>query len=102
VRIKLTSLCVQHAETCPQGSINARMNVFYFLDTLCDSCLLAKTLPTHERQDSGLFYVDYLSRDLAKIVDCVVPEGRLGLPNLMSTRQVCLSLLSPEHSSHYL
>jgi CTD kinase subunit gamma len=64
------------------------MNVFYFLDSLCESCLVAKSLPAQGGQHAGLFYVDLVSRDLAKIVDYVVPEGRPGLPNLMSTRQV--------------
>ncbi|KAG7097664.1 hypothetical protein E1B28_004992 [Marasmius oreades] len=33
-------------------------------------------------------YVDYVSRDLPKIVENVVPPGREGLPNLVSTRQI--------------
>jgi CTD kinase subunit gamma len=62
------------------------MNIFYFLDSLCESSLVAKSkLP---QANSGSFYVDHVTRDLAKIVDSVVPEGRQGLPNVMSTRQV--------------
>ena len=36
----------------------------------------------------------YVTRDLRKIVELVVPEGRQGLPNLISTKQVCTHLLS--------
>lgn len=36
-------------------------------------------------------YVDYLARDLSKIISYVVPEGRQGLPNLSSTKQVRLA-----------
>lgn len=32
--------------------------------------------------------MDYLARDLSRIIDYVVPEGRQGLPNLSSTKQV--------------
>ena len=32
--------------------------------------------------------MDYVARDIGKIVEYVVPEGREGLPNLMSTVQV--------------
>jgi len=32
--------------------------------------------------------VDYVSRDLRQIVECVVPVGRQGLPNLTSTKQI--------------
>lgn len=40
---------------------------------------------------SGSFYLDFITRDLGMIVDCVVPDGRDGLINLMSTVQVSLS-----------
>lgn len=33
-------------------------------------------------------YVGFVTRDLGKIVECVVPAGREGLPNLISTKQV--------------
>ena len=39
--------------------------------------------------DAGtLVYLDLLKRDLAKIVDLVVPKTKEGRLNLMSTRQV--------------
>ncbi|OCH90584.1 hypothetical protein OBBRIDRAFT_776704 [Obba rivulosa] len=78
-------------EECQKGSINNRINILYFLDSLCETSLLAKshsgTASQESRQNSS-FYVDYVSRDLGKIVEYVVPEGRQGLPNLMSTKQI--------------
>lgn len=40
-----------------------------------------------ENAPNSNFYVDYVTRDLSTIVENVVPEGRQGLPNLMSTKQ---------------
>ncbi|KAF7966824.1 hypothetical protein HWV62_11542 [Athelia sp. TMB] len=78
-------------EECQKGSINNRINIFYFLDSLCETCLLAKSHSTALESDSGKntsFYVDFMARDLRTIVECVVPEGRQGLPNLTSTKQI--------------
>lgn len=78
-------------EECQKGSINNRINILYFLDSLCETSLLAKTHPTSQSSDkssNNCFYVDYVSRDLGKIIEYVVPEGRQGLPNLMSTKQI--------------
>jgi CTD kinase subunit gamma len=71
------------------------MNIFYFLDSLCETSLLAKA--KSQQQSSVSFYVDYLPRDLAKIVDSVVPEGRQGLPNVMNTRQVRAICTTPKY-----
>lgn len=74
-----------------QGSINNRINIFYFLDSLCETCLLAKahSIGSDSQPGNGTsFYVDFMARDLRAIVECVVPEGRHGLPNLTSTKQV--------------
>lgn len=81
------------AERVPQGTINNRINILYFLDSLCEASLLAKSHPDAAgilRSGPGTtsFYVDYVARDLGKIVELVVPEGRQGLPNLLSTTQV--------------
>ncbi|KAF8138931.1 CTD kinase subunit gamma CTK3-domain-containing protein [Boletus edulis] len=84
-----------------------RINILYFLDSLCESSLLAKAhqpIPAessscypsslltpharHAKQANTSFYVDYVSRDLRQIVECVVPVGRQGLPNLTSTKQI--------------
>ncbi|PCH35507.1 hypothetical protein WOLCODRAFT_125905 [Wolfiporia cocos MD-104 SS10] len=83
-------------EECQKGSINNRINILYLLDSLCESSLLAKshTGAAGATQDAGgsggggSLYVAYIARDLAKIVAYVVPEGRQGLPNLMSTKQI--------------
>ncbi|KAI8968829.1 CTD kinase subunit gamma CTK3-domain-containing protein [Trametes punicea] len=73
-------------EECQKGSLNNRINLLYLLDTLCEVCLASKPPPGAGQPSSS--YVDYVSRDLRNIVDYVVPEGRQGLPNLMSTRQI--------------
>jgi CTD kinase subunit gamma len=81
-------------EECQKGSINHRINILYFLDSLCETSLLAKAhqLPeqssSSSRQVNNALYVDYVSRDLTQIVECVVPVGRQGLPNLPSTKQI--------------
>ncbi|KAK7047936.1 hypothetical protein VNI00_006264 [Paramarasmius palmivorus] len=78
-------------EECQKGSINSRINILHFLDSLCETCLLVKTY-SHSTSggdsSNANLYVDYVSRDLPKIVESVVPEGREGLPNLVSTRQI--------------
>nr|GAT50612.1 predicted protein [Mycena chlorophos] len=76
-------------EECQKGSINARINILYFLDSLCDTCLLVKShsSATGTSQSTNQ-YVDFVSRDIGKIVQCVVPAGREGLPNLTSTKQI--------------
>ncbi|EPQ55362.1 hypothetical protein GLOTRDRAFT_61326 [Gloeophyllum trabeum ATCC 11539] len=77
-------------EECQKGDINHRINILYFLDSLCETCLLAKSQPGSLGPESAnhSLYMDYVARDLAKIVGYVVPEGRQGLPNLMSTKQI--------------
>ncbi|KAI5120164.1 hypothetical protein M0805_008431 [Coniferiporia weirii] len=71
-------------EECQKGSINARINILYLLDALCETSLLSKATSS----SSSAFYVDFVSRDLAKIVEYVVPEGREGLINLTSATQI--------------
>ncbi|PFH47400.1 hypothetical protein AMATHDRAFT_152115 [Amanita thiersii Skay4041] len=81
-------------EECQKGSINARINILYFLDSLCEACLLVKSHsnsigPDRDAKSSHTrLYVDYVARDIGKIVDSVVPVGRQGLPNLVSTKQI--------------
>ncbi|EKM75758.1 hypothetical protein AGABI1DRAFT_64155 [Agaricus bisporus var. burnettii JB137-S8] len=80
-------------EECRKGSINSRINILHFLDSLCETSLLLKSRSapsTSQKEDvtsKGVF-VDYLARDLSKIISYVVPEGRQGLPNLSSTKQI--------------
>ena len=79
-----------------QGTLNSRINILYLLDSLCETCLLAKPPSGAETRDTGqgiTSYVDYVSRDLSKLVDYVVPAGQQGMPNYMSTIQV-----RPQHS----
>ncbi|TEB38058.1 hypothetical protein FA13DRAFT_1681452 [Coprinellus micaceus] len=77
-----------------KGTINARINVLYFLDSLCETCLLVKSKASHRERSSSSsrrssnLYVDFVSRDLDKIIDHVVPQGKQGLPNLASTKQI--------------
>lgn len=52
------------------------------------------------KQVNTSFYVDYVSRDLRQIVECVVPVGRQGLPNLTSTKQVQLIILFGYSHTH--
>lgn len=83
-------------EECQKGSINHRINILYFLDSLCETSLLAKAhqppqpveSSSQAKQANNAFYVDYVARDLSQIVECVVPVGRQGLPNLTSTKQI--------------
>ncbi|KAJ7288495.1 CTD kinase subunit gamma CTK3-domain-containing protein [Mycena rebaudengoi] len=76
-------------EECQKGSINSRINILYFLDSLCETCLLVKSHSSSMGSDPGNNqYVDFVNRDIGKIVECVVPAGREGLPNLISTKQI--------------
>ncbi|PPQ82927.1 hypothetical protein CVT25_009580, partial [Psilocybe cyanescens] len=74
-----------------KGSINSRINILYFLDSLCETCLMVKS---HSKSDSSRatnangLYVELVTRDLNRIIDSIVPEGRQGLPNLVSTKQI--------------
>ena len=49
----------------------------------------SKSVKSREINANGL-YIFFISRDLKKIIDLIVPEGRQGLPNLISTKQVRL------------
>ncbi|KAJ7578386.1 CTD kinase subunit gamma CTK3-domain-containing protein [Mycena floridula] len=75
-------------EECQKGSINSRINILYFLDSLCEGCLRLKPAAILDPTKSSSLYVDFVARDLGKIVELVVPSGREGLPNLISTQQI--------------
>ena len=47
----------------------------------------SKSDKSREINANGL-YLFFISRDLKKVIDLIVPEGRQGLPNLISTKQV--------------
>lgn len=55
------------------------------LDSLCEASLVSRK----QTAPSNNLYIDYIAKDLPKIIDLVVPEGRTGLLNFMSTTQVC-------------
>ncbi len=72
-----------------------RINILYLLDNLCEASLMHQSQAvgtgTHP-QGQAASYVEYVSRDLMRIVELVVPDNRDGLVNLMSTRQVFRAL----------
>lgn len=78
-------------DECPQVNLNARINLLYFLDSLLDKeqpAMAEGGKPTVVQP-----YKNLVKRDLAKVVDIVVPQTREGVLNLMSANQVSPSLL---------
>ncbi|TRM67561.1 CTD kinase subunit gamma CTK3-domain-containing protein [Schizophyllum amplum] len=81
-------------DECQRGNINGRINILYFLDTLCETCYLVKShansvgVPSSSGALGGTQYVDFLSRDLGKLVESVVPQSREGLINYNSAKQI--------------
>lgn len=63
-----------------QGSLNTRINILYFLDSL------AEASTSLGPQDAP--YLEFISRDLGLIVERVVPDTREGVLNLKSAKQV--------------
>ncbi|KAF8130353.1 hypothetical protein EV363DRAFT_1093056, partial [Boletus edulis] len=66
------------------------INVFYFLDSLCESSLQKHTarssfpLSLHARHAKYInrsFHAGYVSRDPLHIIECVVPVGQQGILN---------------------
>jgi len=92
--------CIE--EECQKGTLNTRINILYMLDSLCESSLVAYGgLQSHSQAHVSTseivesmevqkepFYIKFVRKDLLKLVDMVVPEGREGLANLMSTTQI--------------
>ncbi|KAL7413482.1 CTD kinase subunit gamma CTK3-domain-containing protein [Mrakia frigida] len=86
-------------EECEKGTLNVRINVLFLLDSLCETSLYVG-LPDAP-------YVDYVTRDLSKIVELVVPESREGVLNLLSAKQILESwrtkrVINPELVDHVL
>lgn len=85
---KVSSFAFKHGPRCGddlwdclveevgQVSLNARINLLYFLDSLLD------------KQGPGQPYKELVKRDLGKVVEMVVPSTREGALNLMSVNQV--------------
>ncbi|KAJ9107324.1 hypothetical protein QFC21_000774 [Naganishia friedmannii] len=95
-------------EESVKGSLNARINIFYMLDTLCDPITSASSLPpptvastvmSTSSAPTDLPYATFLERDLETLVGLVVPEGKEGMLNLLSAKQVIQSL-KQKHAIH--
>ncbi|KAF9353753.1 hypothetical protein BGX34_011397 [Mortierella sp. NVP85] len=64
--------------TSESTSINAKMNIFYVLDSIC-----------HQSYKAGFSgYIDLIQRNLAKIVECVTPNGPKGNVNVPGTKKI--------------
>ena len=70
-------------EECAQINLNQRINLLFFLDSLLENSTV------------GLPYRHLVKRDLAQLVQLVVPQSREGILNLMSADQVSLRPPSP-------
>ncbi|KAH8554730.1 CTD kinase subunit gamma CTK3-domain-containing protein [Umbelopsis sp. PMI_123] len=65
-------------ESLEQASMNARLNILYVLDSLCQASL-----------KSGFKgYVDLVRQDLDKVIAAVVPNDASGMMNAASTRKI--------------
>ncbi|CAE6491713.1 unnamed protein product [Rhizoctonia solani] len=73
-------------EECQKGSLNTRMNILHLLDNLCETALLYQSGATTPSSQAP--YIEYVTRDLEKIVEYVVPNSRDGLINFQSARQI--------------
>ncbi|AFR97262.2 CTD kinase subunit gamma [Cryptococcus neoformans C23] len=67
-------------EQCNKGTLNTRINILYFLDTLVEESLALGP--------SEAPYGMLLTRDLKTLVDSVVPDTNAGKLNLKSARQI--------------
>ncbi|KAF8979220.1 hypothetical protein BGZ46_005688 [Entomortierella lignicola] len=72
----LYSCIVEELEQAP--SINAKMNIFYVLDSICQQ--------SHKAGFTG--YIDLIQRNLPKIIECVTPSGPKGNVNVAGTKKV--------------
>ncbi|KAF9569992.1 hypothetical protein EC968_002351 [Mortierella alpina] len=60
------------------SSINARMNIFYVLDSIC-----------HQSHKAGFpGYMELIQRNLPTIIDCVTPSGPKGNVNVAGTKKI--------------
>ncbi|WWC62220.1 uncharacterized protein I303_104815 [Kwoniella dejecticola CBS 10117] len=67
-------------EQCGKGSLNTRINILYFLDTL-----LEVSLPLDHTEAP---YPELVTKNLLSIVEKVVPDNRDGILNLRSAKQI--------------
>ncbi|KAF2736189.1 hypothetical protein EJ04DRAFT_172267 [Polyplosphaeria fusca] len=71
-------------ETLERSNLNTRANIMYFLDALADV----------SAREGYQGYMRMVQRDVARIVDCVVPEGGGGSANGKVVRKVLKALES--------
>ena len=85
-------------DECSHVSLNARINLLYFLDSLLD-----KEGPPVEGSKGAAAqvqpYKGLVKRDLGKVVDMVVPKTKEGVLNLMSANQVSHALPCYDHQA---
>ncbi|WVF71136.1 hypothetical protein IAT40_005933 [Kwoniella sp. CBS 6097] len=67
-------------EQCGKGSLNTRINILYFLDTLLEASIPLG--PTDAP------YPGYVTANLKELVEKVVPDSREGVLNLRSAKQI--------------
>ncbi|KAK6909841.1 hypothetical protein I204_04756 [Kwoniella mangroviensis CBS 8886] len=67
-------------EQCGKGSLNTRINILYFLDTLLEASLPLGPVDAP--------YPQLVTQNLQDIVGKVVPDGRDGVLNLRSAKQI--------------
>lgn len=59
--------------------MNVRVNVLYFIESLCEQSLKADYVP----------YVSMVQRDLGAIVDAVASDDHAGATNAEAVKKVC-------------
>lgn len=58
--------------------MNTRINILYFIESLCDQSLAA----------SYTSYIKMIQRDLSLIIDAVAPDDQVGAANAETARKV--------------
>jgi len=66
-------------QACQEASLNLKMNILYFIESLCETSSTVGPEP---------YYVQHLARDLRTLVNLLVPDSKEGVLNLHGTRQV--------------
>lgn len=61
-----------------ETTFNAKINILYFLETLCDVA----------KRSGCQAYISMVQRDLKQIIDQVAPPGHQGTANVAQTRHV--------------
>jgi CTD kinase subunit gamma len=74
----------------PQTTLNMRINILYFIDSLCDP-MLSVVVPSKSSSATTTAanpFPALLARHFRQIIDLVVPPEKEGVLNLLSTKQV--------------